>query len=89
MMRFPEVYACEMTCVKPNALAKDLELVMACTTNGYSKQCVMRFPEVYLGEMTCVKPNAFAKDLDVNTSGKAGAQIPQLPLGDISTPWGR
>jgi hypothetical protein len=25
----------------------------------------------------------------VNTSGKAGAQIPQLPLGDNSTPWGR
>jgi hypothetical protein len=26
---------------------------------------------------------------DVNTSGKAGAQIPQLPLGDDSAPWGR
>jgi hypothetical protein len=26
---------------------------------------------------------------DVNTSGKAGAQIPQLPLGDDSSPWGR
>jgi hypothetical protein len=25
---------------------------------------------------------------DVNTSGKAGAQIPQLPLGDESSPWG-
>jgi hypothetical protein len=25
----------------------------------------------------------------VNTSGKAGAQILQLPLGDDSTPWGR
>jgi hypothetical protein len=24
-----------------------------------------------------------------NTSGKAGAQIPQLPLGDDSSPWGR
>jgi hypothetical protein len=24
----------------------------------------------------------------VNTSGKAGAQIPQLPLGDNSSPWG-
>jgi hypothetical protein len=24
----------------------------------------------------------------VNTSGKAGAQIPQLPLGDNSPPWG-
>jgi hypothetical protein len=37
--------------VKPNALAKDLELVMECTTNGYLKQCMMRFPEVYSGEM--------------------------------------
>jgi hypothetical protein len=27
--------------------------------------------------------------LTVNTSGKAGAQIPQLPLGDDSSPWGR
>jgi hypothetical protein len=25
----------------------------------------------------------------VNTSGKAGSQIPQLPLGDDSSPWGR
>jgi hypothetical protein len=25
----------------------------------------------------------------VNTSGKAGAQIPQRPLGDDSSPWGR
>jgi hypothetical protein len=27
--------------------------------------------------------------LTVNTSGKAGAQIPHLPLGDDSSPWGR
>jgi hypothetical protein len=26
---------------------------------------------------------------NVNTSGKAGSQIPQLPLGDDSSPWGR
>jgi uncharacterized coiled-coil protein SlyX len=26
--------------------------------------------------------------VNVNTSGKAGAQIPQLPLGDNSPPWG-
>jgi hypothetical protein len=26
---------------------------------------------------------------DVNTSGKAGAQIPHPPLGDDSSPWGR
>jgi hypothetical protein len=37
--------------VKPNALAKDLQLMMECTTNGYPKQCMMRFPEVYSGEM--------------------------------------
>jgi hypothetical protein len=30
--------------VKPNALAKDLERMMECTTNGYPKQCTMRFP---------------------------------------------
>jgi hypothetical protein len=28
------------------------------------------------------------KDLIVNPSGKAGAQIPQPPLGDNSSPWG-
>jgi hypothetical protein len=38
--------------VKPNALSKDLQLMMECTTNGYPKQCMMRFPEVYSGEMT-------------------------------------
>jgi hypothetical protein len=43
MMRVPEVYSGEMICVKPNALAKDLELVMECTMNGYPKQCGMRF----------------------------------------------
>jgi hypothetical protein len=37
--------------VKPNALAKDLELTMECTINGYHKQCMMSFPEVYSGEM--------------------------------------
>jgi hypothetical protein len=31
----------------------------------------------------------FAAARRVNTSGKAGAQIPQLPLGDDSPPWGR
>jgi hypothetical protein len=31
-----------------------------------------------------------SEDVDaVNTSGKAGAQIPQLPLGDDSPPCGR
>jgi hypothetical protein len=30
----------------------------------------------------------FKKAEAVNTSGKAGAQIPQLPLGDDSPPWG-
>jgi hypothetical protein len=37
--------------VKPNALAKDLQLMMECTMNGYPKQCMMRFPEVYSSEM--------------------------------------
>jgi hypothetical protein len=50
MMRFQEFYSSEMF-VRPNALAKDLELVMECTTNGYPKQCMMRVPEVYSGEM--------------------------------------
>jgi hypothetical protein len=30
-----------------NTLAKNLELVMECTMNGYPKHCMMRFPEVY------------------------------------------
>jgi hypothetical protein len=51
--------------VKPNMLTKDLELMMECTVNGYTKQCMMRFPEVYSGEMICVKPNAVAKDLEL------------------------
>jgi hypothetical protein len=37
--------------VKPNELAKDLQLMMECTRNGYPKQCMMRVPEVYSGEM--------------------------------------
>jgi hypothetical protein len=37
--------------LKPNALAKDLELIMKCTMNGYTKQCMMSFPEVYSGEI--------------------------------------
>jgi hypothetical protein len=63
MMRFPEVYSGEMTPVKPNTLAKDLDLVMECTMNGYPKQRMMSFSEVYSCEMTSVKPNALAKDL--------------------------
>jgi hypothetical protein len=35
--------------VKPNALAKYLQLMMECTMNHYPKQCIMRFPEVYSG----------------------------------------
>jgi hypothetical protein len=54
-----------MMCVKPNALAKDLELMMECTMNCYPKQCMMRVSEVYSGEMMCVKPNALAKDLEL------------------------
>jgi hypothetical protein len=37
--------------VKPNVIAKDLQLMMECTRNGFPKQCMMRFPEVYSGEM--------------------------------------
>jgi hypothetical protein len=37
--------------VKPNALAKDLQLTMECTMNGYPKQCMMRFRAVYSGEI--------------------------------------
>jgi hypothetical protein len=58
MMRFPEVFSGEMTYVKPNTLAKDLELVMECIRNGYPKQCMMRFPEVYSVEMKCIKYKA-------------------------------
>jgi hypothetical protein len=52
-------------CLKPNALSKDLELVMECTMNSYPKQCMMRVPEVYSGEMMCVKHNALSKDLEL------------------------
>jgi hypothetical protein len=51
--------------VKPNALAKDLELVMECTMNSYPKQCMMRVPEVFSGEMICVKPTALDKYLEL------------------------
>jgi hypothetical protein len=54
-----------MMCVKTNALAKDLELMMECATNCYPKQCMMRVPEVYSGEMMCVKTNALSKDLEL------------------------
>jgi hypothetical protein len=37
--------------VKPNALTKDVQLMMECTTNDFPKQCMMRFPDVYSGEM--------------------------------------
>jgi hypothetical protein len=35
-----------------------------------------------------IKPSIYGSCASVNTSGKAGAQIPQLPLGDDSSPWG-
>jgi hypothetical protein len=54
-----------MTPVKLNALAKDFELVMECTANGYPKQCMMRFSEVHSGEMTPVKLNTLEKDLEL------------------------
>jgi hypothetical protein len=36
--------------------------------------------------MTCAP--SLHIEAHANTSGKAGAQIPQLPLGDKSPPWG-
>jgi hypothetical protein len=37
----------------------------------------------------CQSVHDFVKEKGVNNLGKAGAQIPQLPLGDDSSPWGR
>jgi hypothetical protein len=54
-----------MICVKPNELAKDLELAMECTTNSYPKQCMMRCSEVFSGKMMCIKSNTLAKDLEL------------------------
>jgi hypothetical protein len=54
-----------MICVKPKAFAKDLELMMECTMNGYTNQCMMRVPEIYSGEMMCVKTNSLSKDLEL------------------------
>jgi hypothetical protein len=65
MMRVPEVYSGDMMCVRPNVLAKDLELVIECTMSGYHKQCMIRVPEVHSGEMMCVRRNALAKDLEL------------------------
>jgi hypothetical protein len=45
----------------------------------------MRKARFVAGGHTTDTPHA----MTVNTSGKAGAQIPQLPLGDDSSPWGR
>jgi hypothetical protein len=39
--------------------------------------------------MVLIVSDASYDMISVNTSGKAGAQIPQLPLGDDSSPWGR
>jgi hypothetical protein len=37
MMRFSKVHLGEMTYIRSNALAKDLELMMEYTMNGYPK----------------------------------------------------
>jgi hypothetical protein len=39
--------------------------------------------------MDCTIKKTSTTKLSVNTSGKAGAQIPHLPLGDDSPPWGK
>jgi hypothetical protein len=70
-----------MTPVKPNTLAKDLELVMECTTNGYPKQRMMRFPEVNSGEITPVKPNRLAKDLEKD--GMHNEQLSQATHDEV------
>jgi hypothetical protein len=36
---------------KPNVLAKDLQLIMKCTSKGFPKQYMVRFPSVYSGEI--------------------------------------
>jgi hypothetical protein len=38
---------------------------------------------------TTIETTQESLKMTVNTSGKAGAQIPQLPLGDDSSTWGR
>jgi hypothetical protein len=45
-------------------------------------------PDRSRGLITKSKGKSNALMADVNLSGKAGAQIPQLPLGDDSSPWG-
>jgi hypothetical protein len=47
MVRVPEVYSGKMIFINTKALAKDLELMMECTMNGYTKHFLMRVPEVY------------------------------------------
>jgi hypothetical protein len=66
--------------VTPNALAKDLELMMECTTNDYPKQCMMRFPEVYSGEMMW----DMLKSAICNASEEQGYTLRSIQ-GDTST----
>jgi hypothetical protein len=51
---------------------------------GVSRSDKLRIIQLLEADLNQVLRIAF-----VNTSGKAGAQIPQLPLGDDSSPWGR
>jgi hypothetical protein len=48
------------------------------------KETAFEMPEIDLDEH-----DVDTYDQYVNTSGKAGAQISHLPLGDDSSPWGR
>jgi hypothetical protein len=43
----------------------------------------------YIKDLLFVLYDSPVNILIVNTSGKAGAQIPHPPLGDYSSPWGR
>jgi hypothetical protein len=74
------------------------ECVQLCLVNsGMRGTTNVMCPDVLINE--CLHLGIIAKEntryhvlhgqFFVNTSGKAGAQIPHPPLGDDSPPWGR
>jgi hypothetical protein len=75
---------------------EDVQTYRTCTSvqQALKKQIISVFEPMYLdilNDNMVGYANISARDMldHVNTSGKAGAQIPQLPLGDDSSPWGR
>jgi hypothetical protein len=56
-----------------------------------SERAIQTFKNHFIAGLCSVDPTFPLKFWDklVNTSGKAGAQIPHLPLGNDSSPWGR